>query len=345
MMKFNKQTNKILFLSTLYLFIIINDALSQDSELFSDKLNLNAELSFDFKELYKDTNDSTFIKSSMIFSGNGVQEDTITVRIRVRGNFRKKICYFKPIRLEIRKKQAANTIFENHRKLKLVVPCQNEKGKDELIYKELLAYKFYENLSNVHLKTQPISLKIIEKKGGRTIEHTMFAFFIEDDSKVAKRHDYKIFPKRKVSPLIVTDSSAINFALFSYMIGNTDWSLAFQHNTEMFFDGKRLVAVPYDFDHSGLVNAFYAKPNPMLKTSSVTERVYRGLCKRDPDIFLSMRELYISKEQEIFSIINSYKQNLQEKEFNRVNKYINSFFDILKSDTEFNNKILSKCRG
>ena len=67
MMKFNKQTNKILFLSTLYLFIIINDALSQDSELFSGKLNLNAELSFDFKELYKDTNDSTFIKSSMIF--------------------------------------------------------------------------------------------------------------------------------------------------------------------------------------------------------------------------------------------------------------------------------------
>ena len=91
-MKFNKQTNKILFLSTLYLFILINEALSQDSELFSGKLNLNAELSFDFKELYKDTNDSTFIKSSMIFSGNGVQEDTITVRIRVRGNFRKKIC-------------------------------------------------------------------------------------------------------------------------------------------------------------------------------------------------------------------------------------------------------------
>ena len=148
MMKFNKQTNKILFLSTLYLFILINEALSQDSELFSGKLNLNAELSFDFKELYKDTNDSTFIKSSMIFSGNGVQEDTITVRIRVRGNFRKKICYFKPIRLEIRKKLAANTIFENNRKLKLVVPCQNEKGKDELIYKELLAYKFYENLLN-----------------------------------------------------------------------------------------------------------------------------------------------------------------------------------------------------
>ena len=46
----------------------------------------------------------------------------------------------------------------------LVVPCQNEKNKDELIYKEMLAYKLYENLSDIHLKTQPISLKIIETK-------------------------------------------------------------------------------------------------------------------------------------------------------------------------------------
>ena len=29
----------------------------------------------------------------------------------------------------------------------------------------------------------------------------------------------------------------------------------------------------------------------------------------------------------------------------KVLKYINSFYGILKSDTEFKNKILSKCRG
>jgi hypothetical protein len=249
------------------------------------------------------------------------------------------------MRLEIKKKQAENTIFENNRKLKLVVPCQNEKGKDELIYKELLAYKFFEEVSGVYLKTQPLTLKIIEKKGNKEIEHTMFAFLIEDDNKVAKRHDIKKFPKRRVSPLIVTDSSAINFAMFSYMIGNTDWSMAYQHNTEMFFNGKKLIAIPYDFDHSGLVNAYYAKPNPMLKISSVTERVYRGLCKRDPEIFASMRELYISKEENIYSRLNVYKDNFNEKEYNRLTKYIKSFFDILKSESEFKDKILSKCRG
>ena len=344
-MKFNKQTKNILLLCTLYFINFINIAQSQNSELFSDNLNLTAQLSFDFKDLYKNTNDSTFIKSTMVFSGNGLEKDSMTVRIRVRGNFRKKICYFKPMRLEIKKKQAENTIFENNRKLKLVVPCQNDKGKDELIYKELLAYKFFEEVSGVYLKTQPLTLKIIEKKGNKEIEHTMFAFLIEDDNKVAKRHDIKKFPKRRVSPLIVTDSSAINFAMFSYMIGNTDWSMAYQHNTEMFFNGKKLIAIPYDFDHSGLVNAYYAKPNPMLKISSVTERVYRGLCKRDPEIFASMRELYISKEENIYSRLNVYKDNFNEKEYNRLTKYIKSFFDILKSESEFKDKILSKCRG
>ena len=344
-MEFNKQTKNILLISILYFFTFKNIAQSQESNLFSGDLDLKAQLTFDFKDLYKNTNDSSFIKSKMVFSGANIDQDTITARVRVRGNFRKKICYFKPMRLEIRKKQAENTIFQNNRKLKLVVPCQNEKGKDELIYKELLAYKFYESLSEIHLKTIPISLKIIELKNGREIEHEMFAFLIEDDNKVAERHEIKKFPKRRVSPLSVSDSSAINFALFSYMIGNTDWSMAYQHNTEMFFNGKKLVAVPYDFDHSGLVNAYYAKPNPMLKISSVTERIYRGLCRRDPEVFTNLRKLYISKEEIIFDTLNKYKEKLSTKEYARVYSYIKSFFDILNSDIDFKEKILNKCRG
>jgi hypothetical protein len=83
----------------------------------------------------------------------------------------------------------------------------------------------------------------------------------------------------------------------------------------------------------------------MLKISSVTERVYRGLCNRDPEIFASMRELYISKEENIYSRLNEYKDNFNEKEYNRLTKYIRSFFDIVRSESEFKEKILSKCRG
>ena len=58
-----------------------------------------------------------------------------------------------------------------------------------------------------------------------------------------------------------------------------------------------------------------------------------------------MRNLYISKEGSILNILNGFKENIEIKEFERLNEYINSFYGILKSDTEFKNKILSKCRG
>ena len=113
----------------------------------------------------------------------------------------------------------------------------------------------------------------------------------------------------------------------------------------MFFNGKKLIAVPYDFDHSGLVDAYYAKPNPMLKISSVTERVYRGLCRRDPKIFSQIRDLYISKEDDIFNTLNKYEENINEKEFIRLTQYIQTFYKIIKSDSEFKLNIQSKCRG
>ena len=78
-MKINKQTKKILLLSILYFCSLPNNLFSQDSELFDNDLNLKAQLTFDFKELYRNTNDSTFIKSPMVFSGNGIDQDTITV--------------------------------------------------------------------------------------------------------------------------------------------------------------------------------------------------------------------------------------------------------------------------
>ena len=36
--------------------------------------------------------------------------------------------------------------------------------------------------------------------------------------------------------------------------------------------------MPYDFDLAGLVNARYARPDPSLGISKVTQRRYRGFC-------------------------------------------------------------------
>lgn len=46
-------------------------------------------------------------------------------------------------------------------------------------------------------------------------------------------------------------------------------------------DGRR-VPVPYDFDYSGVVDAAYAVPNPLLGQSSVRDRLYLGPCLPTP---------------------------------------------------------------
>ena len=98
-----------------------------------------------------------------------------------------------------------------------------------------------------------------------------------------------------------------HFAIFEYMIGNTDWSMVYQHNVEMLYLNSAAFAIPYDFDHSGIVNAYYAKPNPMLNIRSVRDRIYRGMCRKDPLIFEKMRQYYVSKIDDVSSVLEKYK--------------------------------------
>ena len=100
-MKINKVTLKNIFLFIISLMLLPRISFSQNDELFSKNLNLSAEMAIDFKELYKNTNDSTFIKTQMIYESSNGEHDTITIKVRVRGNFRKRICYFKPMKIKI----------------------------------------------------------------------------------------------------------------------------------------------------------------------------------------------------------------------------------------------------
>ena len=68
--------------------------------------------------------------------------------------------------------------------------------------------------------------------------------------------------------------------LFEYMIGNTDMSIWALHNVRLIQKPNRtLIAVPYDFDLSGLVHAPYATPDRRLGLRSVVDRMYRGPCR------------------------------------------------------------------
>jgi hypothetical protein len=122
----------------------------------------------------------------------------------------------------------------------------------------------------------------------------------------------------------------LNMAIFQYMIANTDWSVQYRQNIKLIKDPitGRLVGVPYDFDHAGIVGAPYAKPAEQLEMVSVRERRYRGYCIEDMEVFNDVFELYQSKKEEIYSVYTS-SPYLDPKYAKSTLKYLDDFYKIL----------------
>ena len=95
---------------------------------------------------------------------------------------------------------------------------------------------------------------------------------------------------------------------------------------------------------AGFVNAPYAEYNESLGITSVRERIYRGFC-RDESVVQFVRNDFIQRTTSVFEVLGRYESNFEAKEFDKMKKYIQEFFDILNNDKSFQNKILKACRA
>ncbi len=319
----------------------------QVSKLFRDQSILPIKLKYSNKDLKKLTNDSTYVKSNMSYRAEDGSWKLIEVELRVRGNNRLKNCYFPPIKIKLKKENRKGTVFEGNKKLKLVVPCLNNKDKNDYIVKEYMAYKLYEIISPYYFNTRMVNISFTEDKGKKTKTYDLVGFFIEDTKKVAKRHDGKEL-KRIIHPLNQDPVTAVQNSFFQFMIGNTDFSIAYQHNEKLLFVNKKIVPLPYDFDMCGLVDASYSVVSVIndqsLPINSVRDRLYRGF-KRDPKIIQQVRNEFINNKIELLEIVDSLEPLFDDpKKFYQAKNYILSFFDVMTDNAQFNDEITSKLR-
>lgn len=311
--------------------------------VFHEEDPLTIKLSVSLRSLKKETNDSTFIPALMMVKADGAW-DSIPIEIRTRGHFRKENCTYPPLRIKMKKKDTEKTVFQGTKSLKLVVPCHEAQSNQDLINREYLCYKLYEPVSAYRFSTRRADITLIDPaKGNKTTE--LNGFFIEDDDAASARHNARVVDEKKLNPMHLEDTSSLRLDLFQYMIANTDFSTTFFHNIKIFktVSGKN-IPVPYDFDMAGVVNAPYATVDPKWEIKSVRERVYKGYCRNDK-IAEHVRQEYLGREQQIFQIIDHHQQLLGPKETESLKKYLGEFFTILKSDQQYDEKILKKCRS
>ena len=326
--------------------LIINSLFSQVEQksdlLFNDQIPLKIKLSYSNDVIRSETDDTTYVKTNMSFWHDDKWND-LEVSLRARGNFRRSKCYFPPIKMKIKKSKAEGTLFEGNKNLKLVVPCLLQKEKNDNIVQEFIAYKLYEKISPFHFQTRIVEIEFVEIKKRKTIMHQLKGFLIEDDKRVADRFEGKSF-ERYIHPKAMDDVTSIQNSMFQFMIGNTDFSVAYQHNGKLLYSNKKIYPLPYDFDLCGLVDASYAIVNSNLGISSVKERKYRGF-KRDESLVQDVRDQFLNKKSQFFQIINGQEPLFElASEFESTKTYLSSFFEILENDKQFSKVVIQNMR-
>lgn len=348
----------IINISLLFCCLFIQYAFSQDkaetvnsktsTDVFADERLLPIKLTYSIKELKRNTNDTVYMPSSLSYQLADSTWATMDIELRKRGNYRLNNCYFPPIKVKFKKSLVKGTQFEGHKSMKVVLPCLQQKDKNDNVIKEYLAYKIFELLSPYYFKTRMVDIEFEEIKNSRSKVHQVKGFLVEDDKHVAKRMNGKVYG-RAVHPLQQEAVASVRNAFFQCMIGNTDFSQAQQHNVKLMFFEKNIVPVPYDFDMSGFVNCSYAVVSQIkdqkLPLSSVRDRMYRGF-KRNPEIFQQVRQEFIDKKVDIFTALDACESLFDDqREFQVARDYIAEFYDILVNDKKFKNNILDMARS
>jgi hypothetical protein len=180
---------------------------------------------------------------------------------------------------------------------------------------------------------------------------TGLSFFVEDIGAAAARAGMEWLDIESQPPEDLDRSQLALFSLFQFMVGNTDWSVVAAsegerccHNVAVLgAAGKDIkTLLPFDFDHSGLVNAPYASPQIHLPIRRVTQRLYRGFCWCS-DFLPAAIAVFNEKRPEIERLFSDERLP-DPKARKRAWKYINEFYETINDPKKVQRHLLGRCR-
>jgi hypothetical protein len=325
--------------------------------LFASTETLSLELVGPFRDLLRmrDRDDREWLDAQLSYTDAAGEVTTVPVRLSTRGRFRlqRRNCQFPPLRVDFRRTETEGTVFNGQERLKLVTHCQNRRDDfEQFVLQEYLIYRMYNLFTDKSFQVRLVRIRYVDEDGNRELV-TKYAFFIEAEEDVARRHGLELIDDVPVVPPGSQDQGLLSqVGVFQFMIGNSDWS-AFQappgedqccHNVRVI--GTRvppLYPVPYDFDWSGLVNPPYATPAPQLGIRTVRERVYRDICRPSEELEATLAR-FRERREAIFELIDT-QEGLTDRKRNETRRYLDEFFRIIDDPRQVNRQMERACRA
>lgn len=270
----------------------------------------------------------------------------LQIMASARGNSRKKVCYFGPIKLQFDPPEGENSVFWDQKSLKLVTHCNKSSKAQDNIIEEFLAYRFFSLLSDASYRVRLLSINYIDTENRRSTRKP--GFVIESTRHLASRNNARQVSLPAVSLRKMNDRQLALVYVFQYLVGNTDWSLVAGegkdsccHNGRLISKNDELLYVPYDFDLSGLVDASYAFPDPSLRIKKVTRRRYRGFCLDRPILASALQQVK-SHEAGYYDMIDSLPQ-LSEPAKKKARRFLERFFEEASDEQKLLGSFERRC--
>jgi len=310
-----------------------NAAINQEpsSSIFdeiSHTETIDLTLQVDMAALTGDMRNTAKHKAKLSFVDKDGQTQIWDTKVNLRGKFRRMNCSeVPPLKIHFDKDDLKNAGLLKFNDMKLVTHCvKNKELARELVLKEFLAYKLYNQITEESFRVQLLNITYADTRTGDS--KTQTAFLIEDTAQLRARLDAKKCKEKIGIPLERFDIEQINTtALFQYMIGNLDWSIDISQNVKMIRKGDKVLAIPYDFDFSGLVDAPYALMNSNVGQTKTKERIYLGFAKDQKSVQKEI-DFFIEKKNVLLSYIKNFKPLKSKTRKESVN-YIKSFYKNL----------------
>ena len=276
--------------------------------------------------------DEVYQAASLIAIHNREENRKWNIRIRQRGNMRKKLCKYPPFKIDFVKSDLEASGFVRNDKLNLISVCEDNKQGEQALYREEMIYHLYGYIDTLALRTRLVNIELMDfgkmKKG-------LVGFFVEDDDNFESRTDAKIIEYGVIYSAGLDRDMYLKMGMFQYMIRNTDWSIGNRHNVKIVHDQKslRVRAIPYDFDYSGLVNQSYAVPFESFPINRVTSPYF--IPKRVS--YNELLELKLFFGELKFKWKNHVKNSkyLDKKSKKRFYKYIDDFYKVLENEDKW----------
>lgn len=311
--------------------------------LFKNEGLLEFELKSNWQNVLIDIAEKRSYHKCRLQITDGDEIRSFETEVKTRGNFRrrKQNCNFPPLRFKFNSQEVIGTEFEGQHKLKYVSHCQNSDIQfDQNAIEEYLVYKMYNLIDEHSYRVRLTKISFIDTITNDTIQR--FGFFLEDKKDIAIRTGKKILQYKNMKQYNVLHSNMIMLNLFQLMIGNADWDVERLHNIDIMSVDEQSIpmAIPYDFDWSGIINHTYFKLHPKITEDDKYKRIYKGYNWGKDEFdraFVNFREL-----RESFLGLITGCEHLNSENQAELIAYILKFYELIDSKKDVKTYILKK---